>query len=107
MSALAKRVTGDDLPLSDNLRNRGSSFRFLNPSPGRLVSISGIDEARSLPCVYRAEMWTKEGDVVPAVTNGAQRAGCVITRAHDFNTARKTGLKAHDLIRFKVELEAS
>jgi biotin carboxylase len=103
VAALAKRVTGDELPFPDDLRNRASSFRFIIPPPGRIVSITGIEEARSMPYVNRAEMWVKTGDAAPFVTNGSQRSGCVITHALDFKTAKETGVKACDIIRVQVE----
>lgn len=103
VAALAKRVIGEDLPLPSGIRSFGSSFRFLIPSPGRLISIKGINAARSLPYVNRAEVWTKRGDIVHSVTNGTQRSGCVITRAPDFETALKAGIEAHNIIRLEVK----
>jgi len=103
VAALAKRITGDDLPLLDDVRKRASSFRFIIPPPGRILSITGIDEARSMPYVNHAEMWVKTGDTAPFVTDGSQRSGCVITRALDFETAREAGVKACDIIRVQVE----
>lgn len=102
-AALAECVTRNNLPLPDDLQNRGSSFRFLIPPSGRLISISGIKEALSFSNVIRAEMWIKEGDIIPNVTNGTQRSGCIITRAPDFNTAMEIGRRVYDIIRFEVE----
>lgn len=102
-SAFANRVTGTDFPDAKSLLNRGSSCRFVMPPPGVLTSISGLDEARSLPYVHRVEVWIKESDIVPEVTDGSKRPGCIVTRAPHFETAMLTGIQARDTINFSVE----
>lgn len=68
---------GVEPDLSAKEEPKGVCIRYFCPKPGKLVSISNT-EVLNNPHVYLWEVYSKEGDVIPAVTSSLCRSGHVI-----------------------------
>lgn len=79
MVAAAIRLALGEIPdLTPAHAPQGAAIRYLTPSPGQVVEISGIDAARGLPGVQRVAVDVSRGDVVPPITSSLSRIGYVI-----------------------------
>jgi biotin carboxylase len=56
----------------------GAAVRFLEPRPGRVAGILGLDEARAVPGVIDVWLSVEPGGTVEAVTGSWSRAGEVV-----------------------------
>ena len=59
--------------------DRASAERAIIPPPGKVVSISGVEEARKLKGVAQVFIHTKVGDTLQELTSNLGKAGNVIT----------------------------
>lgn len=70
------------LPLDqDDIRHRherGSAVRALLPEPGRIVSISGVEEALTAPGIKHVFIWKKVGQTTGPYRNSADRPAFII-----------------------------
>lgn len=73
---------------------RAHAVRLLTPPPGRIVSITGVDQATALDDVIRVGELNKIGDVVPPLTDFRGRTGYVLAAGADPGTARATARDA-------------
>lgn len=69
--------------------NRVSIERALIASPGKLVSITGIEEARDIPGVNEIFMQSKVGDIINEPTNNLDKSGHVIITGNSLEEAEK------------------
>lgn len=76
--ALGRRLDPDDLAPSCR---RHAVCRALFPEPGRIASISGIDDALAIPGVEHVFLRMGVGETIPSYRNCADRAGFVIACA--------------------------
>lgn len=60
---------------------RAAAVRFLISNPGRVESITGIEEARAQPGILTAQAWVKPGDTVRPVKDSWDRLGLVAATA--------------------------
>ena len=86
---------GVEPDLSAKEEPKGVCIRYFCPKPGKLVSISNT-EVLNNPHVYLWEIYSKEGDVIPAVTSSLCRSGHVIV-------TEKTPQKAIELAERLIE----
>ena len=56
---------------------QGVCIRYFCPKPGKLVSISNLEELNDSR-VYLWEIYSKVGDLIPEVTSSLSRSGHVI-----------------------------
>lgn len=61
--------------------DKGAAIRFLLPPGGRIVDISGVEEAKALPGVHTVEIQCKVGQITGQLESGASRIGYVIAQA--------------------------
>jgi biotin carboxylase len=64
--------------------------RYAFPRAGRVVSISGAEEARKIPGVNELIVTAKPGDIIPAAGDKRPSAAMVLTSG----TSREAALKA-------------
>jgi len=79
----------------------GCVYRFLTPAPGVIDSVAGVEEVRSWSGVLDCGLWVKPGDRVRPVHTGGDRAGYVVTGAHDRTGALALADKAESAIQFR------
>ena len=77
---------------------RGSAIRYFTPSPGKVVSIGALDEARQAPGVKILTLDVKVGDTVPPITSSLTRVGYVIAEGADTREAIDNAERARDLV---------
>ncbi|MEW2296516.1 ATP-grasp domain-containing protein [Streptomyces sp. NPDC006743] len=83
-----------------------AAVRFLVGGPGRVESITGVEDARAEPGVLTAEMWVEPGDTVRPVEDSWDRLGLVAATADTSETAvRLAGRVLRDTIRIQVRGE--
>lgn len=78
--AALKLSIGQPLDLEDirHKFERGAAVRAVFPTPGVIVSLSGIEEANKVPGVDQVFVWKKPGDTVGPYLNSADRPAFVI-----------------------------
>lgn len=62
--------------------DKGAAIRFLQPLPGIIMSVKGIDEIRKISGVIEVGFLKNVGDVVSELCNGLDRVGYVITQGN-------------------------
>jgi len=72
---------GDPVSLEDAIprADQAVAIRYFWPSPGRVVSVSHVEQAIAYPWVHRLHLFVGCGDMLESATNHTQRAGFVIT----------------------------
>ena len=85
--ALGEKVNPKDLK---EKYSRAVSQRYLFPNPGRVVSISGVNQVTCRPSVALCEVRVKVGDEIAPINNHPERAGVVIATG----TTRKEAMSA-------------
>jgi biotin carboxylase len=84
-------------------QNRGCSYRFLTPPPGRLREVRGLDEVRAWPGILDCDVLAAPGDRILEVQAGAARAGFVIAGGPTRAAAVALADRAERHIEFAVE----
>ena len=97
--ALGDKVRLDDIT---HKFSRGVSQRYLFTSPGKVVSINNVDEAKSLPGIQKVEIFVEEGDIVLPVTDHTKRTGMVIAVGENREEAIERAVKAVNMIEIKT-----
>lgn len=82
IAARIRLALGERVEPPIRLSNKFGLLEFLMLPPGRIASISGLEEARRLPGVVALEYFVRPGDVVGAIENGAQRPGMLLAVAN-------------------------
>jgi biotin carboxylase len=80
---------------------KAAVLRFFNPPLGKIKRISGLEEARKLPGVFKVELNKKEGDVFYQIRRDGERPGLMIT----FGENREEAIKKADLVESTVKFE--
>jgi biotin carboxylase len=78
---------------------QGSCIRYLTPSPGRVVSVEGLEKAQGLPGVKIVDVEVKPGDTVPEITSSLTRVGHVIAEGANAAEAIANAEAGRDAIR--------
>ncbi|MFA5771227.1 MAG: ATP-grasp domain-containing protein [Thermoplasmata archaeon] len=84
---------------------KGVAERFIFPDPGKIVSISGISEARKIEGVYELTIddVIKVGNIVPRIENHTDRHGYVVAIGKTREQAIKIAEKVIKKIKIEVE----
>jgi biotin carboxylase len=85
---------GETIP-ADELTPKQSTAviqRYAFPTPGRVVSISGVDEARKIPGVTEVVVTARPGDIIPPAGDKRPSAAMVLATG----TSREAALGAAD-----------
>ncbi|MCR5518353.1 MAG: ATP-grasp domain-containing protein [Lachnospiraceae bacterium] len=67
--------------------DRGAAIRFIQGSEGKLVSISGLDQVKSMDNVVEFEIYKSIGDYIRKPENSSDRIGHIIAVGKDANEA--------------------
>jgi biotin carboxylase len=81
----------------------GAIGKFLIGRPGRVVRISGLDEARAMPGVVGAEVYVSVGSTVFPLTDGSKRVGHVLVVGDGKADANERASRAASAIRIETE----
>ncbi len=84
--AIGKPVNPDDL---EPRYQRPISQRYLFPKPGRVVSITGVEEVARRPNIDLCEVRTEVGAIIGVVSNHPARTGVVIAHGDSPEQARE------------------
>jgi biotin carboxylase len=104
--AALKLAIGRSLDLEDirHQWERGAAVRAVFPPPGRIVSITGEDEARSVPGVKEVFIWKGVGDIVGPYRNSADRFAFLIADGSTTEEAVANAEKGVAAINIETEL---
>lgn len=100
-SALVAVLSGETFEIGPALR--GSAISFLQGAPGVLASLTGVDEARSIPDVVDLHLGVEIGDRLAEVVSSWQRIGYVLAVADTTADAERAVQDAADLVVLTVE----
>ena len=78
------------------------AVRLLTPPPGRIVSLTGTDEATAVDGVVRIGELNRIGDVVPTLTDFRGRTGYVLAAGPDPRAAQTIAEHGADLLRIQT-----
>jgi len=81
--------------------------RYLFPAPGRIVSITGVEEARKLPGVEHLILSRGVGDVTHRTKDTTSRSAMVITTGIDLDEARARADAAINTIKITTDSQAA
>lgn len=81
----------------------GSAIRFIIPKKGILKSISGVEEAKSIPGIQLVEIQCKIGQILHELENGTCRIGYVIAQAENADKAIEICEQALSVISIETE----
>jgi biotin carboxylase len=70
-------------------RGRGAAIRFLTASPGRIIAVSGLEEARAVDGVIRIGEVKGTGHVVPPLSDSWGRVGYVLAAGAEVESAAR------------------
>lgn len=83
--------------------SKGAAIRFLQPNPGMLKGISGVEQVRLIPGIIEVGFMKEIGDVVPVMRNGLDRVGYVIAQQPTREEAVALCERAASMISFDIE----
>ncbi len=81
---------------------RGASIRYLTPSAGRVVEITGVEEARKMPGVAVVDIHVAAGDHIGALHSSLARIGHIIAEGATAEEAVARAEAARDMVRVTV-----
>ena len=102
-AAAAAALAYGELPSADAVPRGAAAVRFLTPPPGRIASISGVEEALAVDGVIRVGDLFKIGDVVGRLTDSWDRAGYVLAAGSDVEAAAGAAEEAAGLVTIMTE----
>ena len=76
--------------------------RYFFGVPGKIVSIQGLEEARSLPWIRKLEVYVKPGDLIGQIKFHAKRLGVFTVVAQSRDEVLERVRQVYDLIRFEI-----
>lgn len=83
--------------------NKGSAIRFIIPPVGKVISITGKDEAEKIPGIQLVEIQCEVGQILRELENGTSRIGYVVAQGATAEQAIEICEKALETICIKVE----
>ncbi len=100
--ATIQLALGEVPDISQTIR-MGSAIRFILPHQGIVTSITGAEEAMSIPGIKAVEIQCQVGQKLTELESGASRIGYVIAQSDDAQKAIRICEKALSCIRISVE----
>jgi len=85
------------------LAHGGATGRFIIGTPGRVVAVDGLEEARAMPGIAGAEVYVAPGDTVAPLTDGSKRAGHVLAHGASRDEAEARAQAAMNVISIRTE----
>ena len=83
-------------------KSRGVVLRFFVAPPGKLIKITGFEEAMKLPGISGG-LFVKSGEFVPELKTDGSRTGWIIVTGVDRETCISVADQAFGLVHFEVE----
>lgn len=96
------RVALGEFPDIVPLWQRGSAIRYLNTGPGTVLSVTGVEGARSVEGVTDVRVEVNVGDRVPELRSSSDRVGHVVANGTSAGEAGRIAERALSLIRIEV-----
>jgi biotin carboxylase len=93
----------DDEQLRPVQQAGGGCTQFLQPHPGTLVEVEGVDEAAALDGVHWVRVYPEPGSVLVPLRRGSDRVGAVLATAASREQAVARAGRAADCVRFVVD----
>ena len=90
------------LPNLQPTHQKAAAIRFLTPSPGKIIGISGFDQAQQVRELHELVINLKVGDYVPNLRDATGRIGHVICEASNVLTAIQSAEKIKKLIQIET-----
>lgn len=98
----ARLLTGEKVDLS-KIESKGATYRFFNPSHGILKKVEGIEEVKNWENILDIGITKKVGEEVGDLRNSQERAGFIVSKGKDRDSALEIAIKADNAIRFELE----
>ncbi|MCE7001056.1 ATP-grasp domain-containing protein [Saccharothrix sp. S26] len=95
-------MRGEEPPALPARAERAAAVRFLRAEPGEVVSVEGVEDAKSMPGVLAASVMAAPGEAVRELRSSWDRAGSVTVVADTPAEALALAEKAADAIRIEV-----
>lgn len=93
-------AVGDKPHVLEPKWNRGCSYHFLTPLPGRLKEVRNMEKAKHSEGVLDMEVFVKTGDTIPVVRYGWNRSGFIIAGGQNRTEALLNGNRAEAVLKF-------
>jgi biotin carboxylase len=104
VAAAIQLALGEEPSLSGKTRaEQGAAIRYLTPRSGMVTSISGVEQAKSMPGVRTVELGTKVGELVPELAFSLSRVGHIIATGATAEEAIARAEAARDTVRIVAE----
>jgi biotin carboxylase len=102
-----KLALGDPLDLAEVAPRQNVPVvqRYAFPAPGRVVSISGQDEARRVPGVAELVVTAKPGDVLKSPQHAGCTAAMVLASGATIGDAKRAAAEALGKLRIETRAE--
>lgn len=84
---------------------KGAAIKFFTFSPGKVIDLSGLEEAAKSDGIVRLDLTIKPGDYINPVKRSGDRCGYVIATGEDAYHAYERCLKAAKLIKVTYDSE--
>jgi biotin carboxylase len=97
---LVSLLVGESTPAFEPSDMNGVTYRFLTPSPGRVVRIDGVEEVRSWDGILGCRLWCEVGDTIEKVRTGVDRSGSIIAHGETRSAAYELAERAEERIEF-------
>lgn len=82
---------------------RGAVLVFPKVLPGRLMSLEGLEAARSIPNICEVELYVNAGDIIKPLRCGSDRIGHIIALAETRPEAEGSVRRAERLLRLQIQ----
>ncbi len=108
VAAAIRLCLGEEPDLDAQHSPQGVAIRYLTPSPGLVVSVDGVDEARYLDGVKIVEVYVAPGQEIGKLNSSLARAGHVVAEGRTAREAVKNAERAGECIHigtFSTEIE--
>ena len=104
VGAAIRLALGETVPVEDIQPKKLMPViqRYAFPSPGRVVTVAGADEARNLAGVEEVVITAREGDVIPAAGDKRPSGAMVLTTGNTREAALAAANDALNLIRIET-----
>lgn len=102
VEATIKVLTGEKPDIKPKI-DKGSAIRYFKVPPGKIISITGIDEARKIKGVKQITMLKTQGEIVNVVKNSLDRVGFVIAQGDNAKEALEICEQAISYINISVD----
>ncbi len=80
-----------------------ATAKFLIGTPGKIISISGLQAARSLPHVYDVQLFATSGGTISPLTDSAKRAGYALATGSSASDAIDNANRALTTLKLNVD----